>query len=251
MGRVVAISGGDLGSTRPLNLHAIQLSGKTSPNVLFIGTASGDSDGYITSIEKEYESLDCQVKSLCLTTKSYQDEEIDGLLSWADIIYVGGGDTISMMQIWKRHGLDEKLKEIYRKDTAVLTGLSAGAICWFNCGHSDSDSFHDNEGCHYCWANDMLNIFDYAFCPHYNEDGRSSFDGMLKEKDLTGLAMENDTAFVGNNGNQYFIKSNPSARAFVIRYADGLMEKFPVKFSSKQSKLFGMSDNERVGRPKK
>lgn len=231
MGRVVAISGGDLSSTRPLNLHAIQLSGKANPNVLFVGTASGDSEAYITSIEKEYESLGCQVKSLCLVTKSYRDRNMDDLLSWADIIYVGGGDTVSMMHIWKRHELDEKLKEIYRKDTAVLTGLSAGAICWFNCGHSDSDSFHNDEGWHYCWADGMLNLFDYAFCPHYNEDGRSSFDGMLKEKGLAGLSMDNDTAFVENNGKRYFIKSNPSAKAFVIRYANGLIDKSPVKFS--------------------
>ncbi|MEQ2442472.1 Type 1 glutamine amidotransferase-like domain-containing protein [Pseudoflavonifractor sp. CLA-AP-H29] len=230
MGRIVAISGGDLSSTRPLNLHAIKLSGKTNPNVLFVGTASRDADGYIASIEKEYKNLGCQVKSLCLVTKSYRNEDIDILLSWADIVYVGGGDAVSMMLVWKQHGLDEKLKEIYRKDAAVLTGLSAGAICWFNCGHSDSDSFHGNEDCHYSWADGMLNFFDYAFCPHYNEAGRESFDSMLKEKKLTGLAMENDTAFVENNGNQYFIKSNSSAKAFEIRYKNGLMEKKPIEF---------------------
>lgn len=228
MGRIVAISGGDLSSTRPLNLHTIKLSGKTNPNVLFVGTASNDAEGYIISIEKEYENLGCEVKSLCLVTKAYRKEDIDNLLLWADIIYVGGGDTVSMMRIWKQHGLDEKLKEIYRKDAAVLTGLSAGAICWFNCGHSES--FRNNEDLHYCWADGMLNFLGYAFCPHYNEEGRESFDSMLKEKDLIGLAMENDTAFVKNNGNQYFIKSNSSAKAFEIQYKNGLMEKKPIEF---------------------
>ena len=76
----------------------------------------------------------------------------------------------------------------------------------------------------------MLNLLDYAFCPHYNEDGRESFDSMLKEKNLTGLAMENDTAFVENNGNQYFIKSNSSAKAFEIRYKNGLIQKKSVEF---------------------
>ena len=230
MGRIVAISGGDLGSTRPLNLHAIKLSGKTNPNILFVGNASRDADGYIASIEKEYENLGCSVKSLCLVTKSYQDEDIDRLLSWADIIYVGGGDTVSMMHVWKQHGLDKKLKEIYRKDSAVLTGLSAGAICWFHCGHSENESFQGNEDRRYRWADGMLNLLDYAFCPHYNEDGRESFDSMLKEKNLTGLAMENDTAFVENNGNQYFIKSNSFAKAFEIRYKNGFMDKKPVEF---------------------
>lgn len=232
MGRIVAISGGDLSSTRPLNLHAIKLSGKTNPNVLFVGTASRDADGYIASIEKEYENLGCSVKSLCLVTKSYQDEDIGRLLSWADIIYVGGGDTVSMMLVWKQHGLDKKLKEIYRKDSAVLTGLSAGAICWFHCGHSENESFQGNEDRRYRWADGMLNLLDYAFCPHYNENGRESFDSMLKEKNLIGLAMENDTAFVENNGNQYFIKSNPFAKAFEIRYKNELIEKKPAEFLS-------------------
>lgn len=232
MGRIVAISGGDLSSTRPLNLHAIKLSGKTNPNVLFVGTASRDADGYIASIEKEYENLGCSVKSLCLVTKSYQDEDIGRLLSWADIIYVGGGDTVSMMLVWKQHGLDKKLKEIYRKDSAVLTGLSAGAICWFHCGHSENESFQGNEDRRYRWADGMLNLLDYAFCPHYNENGRESFDSMLKEKNLIGLAMENDTAFVENNGNQYFIKSNSSAKAFEIRYKNELIEKKPAEFLS-------------------
>lgn len=230
MGRIVAISGGDLSSTRPLNFHAIKLSGKTNPNVLFVGTASRDADGYFASIEKEYENLGCHVKSLCLVTKSYRNEDIDHLLSWADIIYVGGGDTVSMMLVWKQHGLDEKLKEIYREDSAVLTGLSAGAICWFNCGHSDSQSFHGDENSHYCWADGMLNFVDYAFCPHYNEDGRESFDSMLKGKNLTGLAMENNTAFVENNGNRYFIKSDSLAKAFEIQYKNGIMEKKAVEF---------------------
>lgn len=231
MGRVVAIAGGDWNSTRPLNLHAVKMSGKAHPNVLFVGTASGDAVGYIASAEKEYEELGCQVKSLCLVTRSYRAADLDGLLSWADVIYVGGGDTVSMMLVWKRCGFDEKLKEVYRKDTAVLTGLSAGAICWFDCGYSDSGSSQRAEDRHFCWADGMLRLFDCAFCPHYNEAGRQSFDGRLREKGLTGLAMENDTAFVENNGRRYFIKSRAAAKAFVIRYAKGGMEKRPIEFS--------------------
>ena len=100
------------------------------------------------------------------------------------------------------------MKKIYEKDLAVLTGLSAGAICWFNCGHSDSESFHKEENWNYCWANGMLDIIHMAYCPHYNEEGRNSFDRMLLGKNMVGLAMENNTAFVENNGEQYFIRSN-------------------------------------------
>ncbi len=230
MGRIVAIAGGDLLSTRQLNTYTIKLSDKRNPNVLFIGTASHDAEGYIESITKEYTFLGCNVKSLCLVTNSYSDDEMDELLSWADIVYVGGGDTIFMMQTWKKFHLDEKLKRIYEQDTAVLTGLSAGAICWFNCGHSDSESFQNGENWNYCWANDMLDIFHMAYCPHYNEEGRDTFDTMLKQKNMIGLAMENNTAFVFNNGNRYFIRSTSTANAFFIQYKDGLIEKKDVTF---------------------
>lgn len=230
MGRIVAVSGGDLLSTRKLNLHTIKLTNYANPNVLFIGTASRDDEGYIDVITKEFNSLKCEVKTLCLCSQKYDDKEIDSILSWADIIYVGGGDTIFMMQKWKQYGVDVKLKNIYEKDSAVLTGISAGAICWFNCGHSDSASFHKEDTWNYCWANDMLDIFHIVYCPHYNGDGRKSFDEMLAEKDLPGLAMEDDTAFVEDNGKQYFIRSNNSSKAYNIQYINGLMVKEEVAF---------------------
>lgn len=101
MGRIVAIAGGDLLSTRQLNTYTIKVSNKRNPNVLFIGTASHDAEGYIKSITKEYTFFGCDVKNLRLVTSSYSDDEIDSILLWADIIYVGGGDTIFMMQTWK------------------------------------------------------------------------------------------------------------------------------------------------------
>lgn len=230
MGRIVAIAGGDLTSTRELNIHTIKLTNYANPNVLFIGTASRDAEGYIEAITKEFIFLKCEVKTLCLCSEEYDDKDIDSILSWADIIYVGGGDTISMMQIWRQHGLDDKLKNIYEKDSAVLTGISAGAICWFSCGHSDSESFHKEDAWNYCWANGMLDIFHIAYCPHYNEEGRHSFDEMLVQKKIPGLAMEDNTAFVENNGRQYFIRSNPSANAYNIQYINGIMVKKEIEF---------------------
>ena len=230
MGRVVAIAGGDLLSTREINAYTVKLSNKRNANVLFVGTASHDAEGYIESIAKEYAFLGCNIKSLCLVTNIYSDDEIDELLAWADVIYVGGGDTIFMMQTWKKFHLDEKLKRIYEQDTAVLTGISAGAICWFNCGHSDSESFQNGENWKYCWADDMLDIFHIAYCPHYNEEGRDTFDIMLKQKDMLGLAMENNTAFVCNNGSQYFIRSTSSGKAFLMQHKDDLIEKKEVSF---------------------
>lgn len=230
MGRIVAIAGGNLSSTREINIHTIKLTNCTNPNILFIGTASHDDEGYIESITKEFSFLNYEVRTLCLCTRKYSNKDIDSFLSWADIIYVGGGNTIFMMQIWKQHRLDEKLKKIYENDSAVLTGISAGAICWFNCGHSDSKSFRKEETWNFCWANEMLDFFHIAYCPHYNGDGRHSFDEMLAQKNIPGLAMEDDTAFVENNGKQYFIRSNPNANAYNIQYINGIMIKQKIEF---------------------
>ncbi len=229
MGRVVAVAGGDLTSCERVNMHAVTLSGKKSPNVLFIGTAGRDSQGYVDEVTRDYGKLGCEVKSLSLVTQTYEDEEIDAFLSWADLIYVGGGDTVFMMQTWKEHGLDKRLKAVYENDSAVLTGVSAGAICWFNCGHSDSE-FYRRSDWGYCFAEDMLDIFHMVYCPHYNESGRESFDPMMAEKDIPGLAMENYTAFVENGGDRYFIRETENQHAYVIRYENGVMDKREVEF---------------------
>jgi len=76
----------------------------------------------------------------------------------------------------------------------------------------------------------MLDIFPIAYCPHYNEEGRDTFDIMLKQKDMLGLAMENNTAFVCNNESQYFIRSTSTAKAFLIQYKDEQIEKKEVSF---------------------
>ena len=227
MGRIVAIASGDLLSTRPLNKYAIKLAKKKNPNVLFIGTASRDAQDYQDTFTKEYNKMGCEVKYLCLVPATGEDR-INNLLSCADIIYVGGGDTVFMMQMWKKYGVDEKLKKIYEKDSAVLTGISAGAICWFCCGHSDSQSFSKESEWEYCWA-DGLGIVPMAFCPHY-EERQSSFDTMLLEKNMPGLAMENNTAFVENDGERYFIRSSNEAQAFLIQYQADEMQKRSVEF---------------------
>lgn len=202
-----------------------------NPNVLFVGTASEDADEYIDVITKTFSNLKCEIKTLRLSSAEYSECEVDELLNWADIIYVGGGDTIFMMNVWKRYGLNDKLRRIYENDMAVLTGISAGAICWFCCGHSDSESFHKDDKWDFCWADQMLDIVHMAFCPHYNEKGRDSFDKMLIEKDMVGLAMENNTAFVENNGKQYFIRSVIDAKAFILQYTDGILHKNEVVFA--------------------
>lgn len=115
------------------------------------------------------------------------------------IVAIAGGDTFSMMELWREYSLDKKLKAIYEKDSALLTGISAGAMCWFQCGHSDSEIFWKDDEVGYGWVDDLLDMHHFAYCPHY-EERTESFDNMLMGKNIVGLAMESDTAFVEEGG---------------------------------------------------
>lgn len=224
MGRVVAIASGDLETTHRINQLIVDLAGKQKANLLFIGTASHDAEGYIAEIRREFEPLGCSVQDLSLTGKEYTDDAINGLLNEADILYVGGGDTAFMLDRWKKYRLDEKLKRIYREDRAVLSGISAGAMCWFACGHSDSSIFWKGDTVGYGWVDGLLAIYPYAFCPHYNER-KDSFDEMIRGKPIPGMALEENVAFIESNGNVRFIASNDSSKTLIISYVNGKLEK--------------------------
>lgn len=224
MGRIVAIGGGALQSNQPIHKYILEMNEKDSHNFLFIGTASRDAEGYIDSIKTTFEPLGCQVKALCLSAREYTQKEIEECLEWADIIYVGGGDTFYMMEVWRKHGLDKKLKEVYLKDTAILTGISAGAMCWFDCGHSNSKIFWEDETIGYGWVEQLLNIHPYAFCPHY-EERVESFDKMIMDKPISGLALDADTALVDVNGRITYIKCREASKVYLFRNDNGTVVK--------------------------
>lgn len=85
MGRIVAVSSGDLESTKAINEYAVKMLNTTSPNVLFIGTASNDAEGYIEKFTATFSQMDCKVKSLQLATKIYNDEYLEKIWSGYNI----------------------------------------------------------------------------------------------------------------------------------------------------------------------
>ena len=129
---IIAIGGGELstGQTLKIDKFIVSAAQKSNPKLLFIPTASLDSLGYIESVKKTYEGLGCRVEALCLVTSEYRKNEIRNLIFDSDIIYVGGGNTLFMMETWKKYQVDRYLTEAYRK-CLVLSGLSAGAIVGF------------------------------------------------------------------------------------------------------------------------
>ena len=151
MKKIVAIGGGEIGSpgypveTTEIDKEIIRLTGKKSPRVLFIPTASSDSEGYYETARRHFgERLGCKMEVLWLIKEKPSRAEIEQKVMSSDIVYVGGGDTLKMIRIWRSYGLDGILKKAWDKGT-VLSGLSSGSICWFRYGTSDSRRFNNPD----------------------------------------------------------------------------------------------------------
>nr|WP_307991432.1 peptidase E [uncultured Niameybacter sp.] len=225
MGKIVAIGGGELrmGETYLLDKYIVELASTDNPNLLFIPTASRDAEGYIEIMQEYFGKLGCNVESLCLITKQYTDEEIRNSILNADIIYVGGGDTLRMIEKWKAYKVDLYLKEAYEKGI-VLSGISAGSICWFEFGHSDSDFFINKDEWKYIKVQG-LGFIQAGHCPHYNEEGREGFDQMMVGQAMLGIALEDQTAFVEVDGKYSILKANNERKAYLFKNSNGVLEK--------------------------
>ena len=147
--KIIAIGGGEIGrpgypiETLAIDKEIIRLANKDKPNLLFIGTASGDDRSYLQVIKNYYgKQLGCIVNELNLSAQPKEDD-IKLAIDKTDIIYVGGGNTLKMMIKWRKFGLDKIIKNA--ANNKVLAGVSAGAICWFNYGLSDSRSFINKD----------------------------------------------------------------------------------------------------------
>lgn len=155
-----------------IDRRIVKLTGKQKPTVLFIPTASSDGPSYTQSFIKVYgEKLGCPVDVLHLIAEKPTLAEISTKIRAADLIYVGGGNTLMMMNKWRRLGVDKLLIEAHERGT-VLAGVSAGAICWYEWGVSDSRQFYDKTSHEYIRVRG-LGLLKGLCCPHF---GSSLYD---------------------------------------------------------------------------
>lgn len=220
MKKIIAIGGGEIGrkgfqiETKKIDEEIIKLSGKTSPSILFIPTASKDSKGYISDFEKYFgKKLGCKTDVLLLNKNSTNKYIREKIFS-TDIIYVGGGSTLRMMTTWRKFGLDKILREAYEKEI-VISGLSAGAICWFDFGHSDSKRFVSKNVSWNFIKVRGLGWYHFTFCPHYHFEKREKdFQKMIERDGGIGLAMDNKTAIEIIDNKYRILKSDDNAKAY-------------------------------------
>ena len=216
--KIVAIGGGELRELETLEIdkRIVELTGKTRPKALFIPTASGDAVGYMDTFEACYgKHLGCQTRTLNLIQTPPTFEEMSGLVLDSDLIYVGGGNTYRMMKIWRRLGLDTVLAEAASRGI-VLSGLSAGAICWFRYGHSDSRSFSSNSEWDYMRVSG-LGFINAMYCPHYHFEKReASFSEMIARRGGIGIACDNNAAIEIVGDHYRILTSTPNAKAYKL-----------------------------------
>jgi peptidase E len=186
---IVAMGGGGFSDADPLiDDFVLGLTGVDSPRVCFVPTASGDASSYVERFYEAFTRRACRPTHLSLFQPPYP--AIGELLLSQDVIYVGGGSTANMLAVWRVHGVDDVLRKAWERGV-VLCGVSAGAICWFEAGVTDSLSpglapMHGGLG-----------FLSGSFCPHYDgePERRPAYHRFVREGRLPGgLAADDGVA---------------------------------------------------------
>jgi dipeptidase E len=195
--RILAIGGGEIGRLETLELDAevVRLTGKRRPRVVLLPTATVDDPGYVAVVEHYYQRLGCEVSPLLLYDRRAAAGDVEHTLRSADIVYVGGGNTLRMMKLWRRRGVDTALRQAAAEGT-VLAGISAGAICWCSSGVSDSRSFTTTGGSWEYIAVRGLGLVDIVMCPHFNADAgrQTAAVSIARRQRRSVLGLDDSTA---------------------------------------------------------
>lgn len=210
---IVAIGGGE--TSVDVMVYSLSWSRTKRPKVLLINTATGDMPAYLAMMYSRLTQLDCVPSHLALFERTPTD--LRDLILGQDVVYVGGGNTKSMLAVWREYGLDEILKEAWEAGV-LMSGSSAGGICWFEGCCTDS------------WAGSYtalpaLGLLKGSCCPHYDgEEGRQeTFRKLILDGELgDGLAIDEGVAvhYAGDELHEV-VSVNERASAYNVRMKDG------------------------------
>lgn len=210
---IIAIGGGSLRKkeTLPIDRHIVKLTGRKNPRALFIPTASDDDQEYCAAFDGIYgELLGCRTHHLRLYRRPQDRKHAAEWIKAADLIYVGGGNTLRMMRLWRQLGIDGLLIKAAHRGT-VMAGLSAGAICWHNWGHSDSRSFSGKKDWDYIKVR-SLGLVPVLYCPHLDGEKRhESFRAMVEKERMFGIGCDNNAAVWYHDGKATCLSSRSKA----------------------------------------
>lgn len=211
--QIVAMGGGGL-SIEPdkllLEQYILNLANKEKPKICFIPTASGDSQSYIDRFDTAFAQLPCTPSHLLLFR--LQSADLRSLVLEQDIIYVGGGNTKNLLALWKEWGLDSIIRKAWERGV-ILAGWSAGSICWFEEGVTDSIPGS-------LTVLPCLGFLKGSNCPHYDgePERKPSYHRLLSEGLIReGYAADDGVAlhFVGTRLEK-IVSSRPHAKAYQL-----------------------------------
>ena len=196
---IVAIGGGGFGrslGSLEIEKYIISLIGKKRPKICFIPTASGDNSLYKLNFYRAFSKLDCITSHIDFFSRT---ENLEEKVLTQDIIYVGGGNTKSMLAVWKEWNLHHILRDAYEKGI-VMSGVSAGAICWFEKGITDSFAEKLN-------IIDCLGLVEGISCPHFDEEKEREpyVNGVIQREIIEScICIEGNCALHIKNDFEYF-----------------------------------------------
>lgn len=254
----------DSGS-RDLLEHALDMTGsEKTPNVLHIPTAEATLEmhnDYTWRIGSAFESLGAIHTVLHdfildeeatgankppVLSRLPSADKLEERIRSSDLIFVAGGNTRKMLEVWRSAGIDQYLEQAIRAGI-VVSGISAGAIAWAEGGHSDSDSYetdadYDKTG-ENGWTYQYIPALGYlatVIAPHYDSHakGRASreedfTDMMLERPDQVGIGIDNNTAVQIVNGNLEKVMSSghPERRkkVFIVNEENGDIQKHELE----------------------
>ena len=184
---------------------------KTKNNIGFLGTASKDDNEKVEKFYKKFDNSNSELSHFKLTSS------VNGFSDWLlskDLVYVGGGNTSFMLEIWRKNNFEQVFKIAYEKGI-ILSGVSAGAVCWFDWILSDSmgQGFKPLKG---------ISILEGSCTPHSSNIERiNEFEMNIKNNKLPkGIAIDDGVAVVFidgkptevystiNNQSAYFLDKN-------------------------------------------
>jgi peptidase E len=224
MRQIIAMGGGGF-SMEPDNLaldrYVMAQTGKDRPKVCFLPTASGDATEYMLNFYKSMAELDVRASALSLFYPHTTD--LEGFMLEQDVIYVGGGNTRNMLAVWREWGMDKILKNAL-ENGVVLAGISAGAMCWFEEGVTDSAGPLAPMTC--------LGFLNGGCTPHYDgeADRRPALHKLIMEERMRSCYAADDGAalhFIDGECH-LVVTSCPNANAYLVEKINGVVQETPL-----------------------
>lgn len=224
--QIVAFGGGGFAMEPDnplLDDYILSLTGKERPRVCLIPTASGDSAAWLDRFYELFSEDRCQPTHLALFSRSVDD--LYEFLSEQDVIYASGGNTVNLLAVWRAQGLAEVLPRVLAQGT-IACGVSAGALCWFERGITDSYGPGLNP------LENGLGFLSGSFCPHYDSDPRRpfSYPEYVRTTGVAGTAVDDGVALHYVDGQlRRIVSSRPAARAWRMTPEAGEVRVEPVQ----------------------